>query len=57
MNIQKNAIILCLLKSKLLKTSESMKKVAIGIVAIITEKLNCIESFDEKLFINEATID
>ena len=55
--MQMSAIILCLFDPTDLRINESIRNVAIGIAAIITEKLNCIEPFDEKLFKNEATID
>ena len=55
--MQTSAIILCLFNPIDLRINESIRKVAIGIAAIITEKLNCIEPFVEKLFRKEATID
>ena len=57
MNMQINAIILCFIKPKDFKINESIRKVAIGIAAIIIEKLNCIEPFVEKIFRKEAAID
>jgi hypothetical protein len=46
-NMQNSAIILCLFKPIDLRINESIRNVAIGIAAIITEKFNCIEPFVE----------